>query len=56
MCHSQTQLRKGDEITLKNVQVFPDDKNNRYKYLDVLETDQTKHNEIKIKVRTEYLT
>jgi len=42
-------------IVLPNAQVIREVKEDGYKYLGVLETDQIKHDEMKDRVKTEYL-
>jgi len=44
-----------ERIVLPNAQVIREVKEDGYKYLRVLETDQIKHDEMKDKVKTEYL-
>jgi len=48
-------VKHTEEIVLLNAQVIREIKEDGYKYIGVLETDQIKHDEIKDKVKMEYL-
>jgi len=48
-------VKHTEGIVLPNAQVICEVKEDGYKYLGVLETDQIKHDEMKDKVKTEYL-
>jgi len=48
-------IKHTEGIVLPNSQVIHEVKEDGYKYLGVLETDQIKHDQMKDKVKTEYL-
>ena len=48
-------IKHTEEIVLPHAQVIREVKEDGYKYLGVLKTDQIKHDEMKDKTKTEYL-